>query len=173
MCLILVYVCFVFCLCTDWFYGLTSERVYSYRRRVLKRAFAYDRVCPEVTPCGWQDINVQLLTWLIFYRVDLSVVHVCIASFVPDTTFCKNKYAPFSSHKYKSLPASACNVTTSSSTPDSSETVQGKTKPGTASVSLRRGRSWKPAAEKARDKDDPSGRLCRQRPGQVGTSRPE
>ena len=51
----------MFCVCVGiGFVDLTSESVYM--RRDLKCAFAYGRVCPEVTLCGWQDVKIQLLT---------------------------------------------------------------------------------------------------------------
>ena len=45
-CFMFMYVCFALCLCRDWFYGLSWERVYIYihtymRRRFLKHTFAY------------------------------------------------------------------------------------------------------------------------------------
>ena len=62
-CLWMYVLCYV-CIgigCVDWL----EKRIYIYiyMRRVLKCEFAYNRVCcPEVTLCGWQDINIQLLS---------------------------------------------------------------------------------------------------------------
>ena len=55
LCWMFVFVCFMFV------QGLVLWR------RVLKCAFAYNRVCkkfdrPEVTLCGWQDVKIQFLT---------------------------------------------------------------------------------------------------------------
>ena len=65
MCLMLVYVCFVY-VCkviafVDW---LDKGFIYNIYEKSFEMCIClwpeYD--CPEVTLCGWQDIKIQLLT---------------------------------------------------------------------------------------------------------------
>ena len=60
-----VYVYFVLCLQSDWFYGLTWPGVYI---NLYEKSFEMcicswpEFDCPEVTLHAWQDIKIQLLT---------------------------------------------------------------------------------------------------------------
>ena len=66
---IYIYICFVSCLCRDLFCGLTWERVDIY---IYGKSFwivhllltEFDR--PEVTLCGWQDVQIKWLTHWLF-----------------------------------------------------------------------------------------------------------
>ena len=57
-----------------------------YMRRVSKCAFAYDRVCLQVTLCSWQDIKVQLqvinlIAFMFWTRLTLKNWHVWNTSY--------------------------------------------------------------------------------------------
>ena len=52
----------LFCLCRDLFCGLTWENIYEMFLSVHLLMTEFD--CPEVTLCSWQDVKIQLLTWI-------------------------------------------------------------------------------------------------------------
>ena len=51
-----------FCLCRDWSCGLTAERVFLWEEFWNVHLLMLEFDCPEVTLCGWQNIQIQLLT---------------------------------------------------------------------------------------------------------------
>ena len=63
LCLMCVHVCFVLCLWSDWFCGLTWQKVYISENSFEMCICLWPEFdCPEGTLCGWQDIKIQLLT---------------------------------------------------------------------------------------------------------------
>ena len=87
VCLI-VYVCFVLCLCRDWFCGVVSRK----GLRIYMRSFeeciclcVRNFECPEATLLSWQDVKIELQT---------PIQDHCAAFFQPVTTTTLGMAAP-------------------------------------------------------------------------------
>ena len=80
LCLMFVDVCFVLCMCRDWFCGLTWEGVYIWEEfwnvRLLMM-MEFD--CPAVDQCCWQDVHIQ---WPANQPVLLMLVTCCDVTMV-------------------------------------------------------------------------------------------